>query len=69
MTLKVAAVIGRTFIYTALHQTLDAHMTVSDHVLKNYLDDLTDLDLTPLEAPEPELTYIFKHIIIKDHPR
>nr|MBP7693015.1 tetratricopeptide repeat protein [Anaerolineales bacterium] len=30
------------------------------------LDDLSHLDLTPLEAPEPELTYIFKHIITQE---
>jgi class 3 adenylate cyclase/predicted ATPase len=66
LTLKVAAVIGRTFAYTALHDTLGEHMEVSDRLLRGYLDDLTHLDLTPLEAPEPELTYLFKHIITQE---
>jgi predicted ATPase len=66
LTLKVAAVIGRTFAYTPLHDTLGEHMEISHRLLKVYLDDLARLDLTPLEAPEPELTYVFKHIITQE---
>ena len=66
LTLKVAAVIGRTFAYLTLHHMLGQHMEISRRLLKAYLDDLTRLDLTPLEAPEPELTYIFKHIITQE---
>ena len=62
-TLKVAAVIGRTFAYTTLFDTLEHHTDLSERMLKIYLDDLRSLDLTPMEAPEPELIYIFKHII------
>jgi predicted ATPase/class 3 adenylate cyclase len=66
LTLKVAAVIGRTFVFSILRHTLGAQMEVSDRLLKAHLDDLSKLDLTPLEAPEPELTYIFKHIITQE---
>ena len=66
LTLKVAAVIGRTFGFTLLRDTLGEQMELSDHLLKSHLDALTHLDLTPLEAPEPELTYIFKHIITQE---
>ena len=66
LTLKVAAVIGRTFAYTPLHDTLGEHMELTHRLLRVYLDDLDRLDLTPLEAPEPELTYIFKHIITQE---
>ncbi|MEM7033407.1 MAG: tetratricopeptide repeat protein [Chloroflexota bacterium] len=66
LTLKIAAVIGRTFAFPALHTMLHAQMDITDRMLKNYLDDLVHLDLTPLEAPEPELTYIFKHIITQE---
>jgi class 3 adenylate cyclase/predicted ATPase len=66
LTLKVAAVIGRTFGYTTLHDTLGEHMEVTHRLLTIYLEDLAHLDLTPLEAPEPELTYIFKHIITQE---
>lgn len=66
LTLKVAAVIGRTFAYTPLHDTLGQHMEISHRLLQHYLSDLSRLDLTPLETPEPELTYIFKHIITQE---
>jgi tetratricopeptide (TPR) repeat protein len=66
LTLKVAAVIGRTFAYTTLQDTLGTHMEVSENLLKTYLRDLAHLDLAPLEAPEPELVYIFKHIITQE---
>ncbi len=66
LTLKVAAVIGRTFGYPILRDTLGGQMEISERLLKNHLDDLAHLDLTPLEAPEPELTYIFKHIITQE---
>jgi class 3 adenylate cyclase/tetratricopeptide (TPR) repeat protein len=66
LTLKVAAVIGRTFGYTTLHDTLGEHMEITHRLLQVYLEDLAHLDLTPLEAPEPELTYIFKHIITQE---
>ena len=66
LALKVAAVIGRTFIFGALYDTLGEHMEINQRLLKTYLDELSHLDLTPLEAPEPELTYIFKHIITQE---
>jgi class 3 adenylate cyclase/predicted ATPase len=66
LALKVAAVIGRTFTYTTLHETINQFAELSERMLRNYLDDLRHLDLTPLELPEPELTYIFKHIITQE---
>ena len=66
LTLKVAAVIGRTFGYPLLRDTLGEQMEISERLLKTHLDDLAHLELTPLEAPEPELTYIFKHIITQE---
>lgn len=66
LTLKVAAVIGRTFVYSILQETLGEHMELTQRLLTGYLEDLDELDLTPLEAPEPELSYIFKHIITQE---
>jgi predicted ATPase/class 3 adenylate cyclase len=66
LTLKVAAVIGRTFAYTTLSDTLRDRMAVTGTLLKDYLTDLDHLELTPLDVPEPELTYIFKHIITQE---
>ncbi len=66
LTLKVAAVIGRTFAYPTLHDTLGEHMEISHRLLEGYLVDLAQQEFTPLEASEPELTYIFKHIITQE---
>jgi class 3 adenylate cyclase/tetratricopeptide (TPR) repeat protein len=61
LTLKVASVIGRTFPYRTLRHTLGQHIPIADEALRQHLDVLEQLDLTPLETPEPELTYIFRH--------
>jgi predicted ATPase/class 3 adenylate cyclase len=61
LTLKVASVIGRTFPYRTLRHALGQHITIADEALRQHLDTLEALDLTPLETPEPELTYIFRH--------
>jgi class 3 adenylate cyclase/tetratricopeptide (TPR) repeat protein len=64
LTLKVASVIGRVFAYRVLH---DVHPIEDDrpHIVQ-YLSKLEQLDITPLETPEPELAYIFKHAITQD---
>jgi predicted ATPase/class 3 adenylate cyclase len=66
LVLKVASVIGRTFLYPTLRYTLEQHTPISDQVLREHLDELADLDLTPLDTPEPDLAYIFKHIITRE---
>jgi predicted ATPase/class 3 adenylate cyclase len=60
-TLRVASIIGRLFraqwladYYPLLGQV--------EHV-KLDLDKLDALDITPLDSPEPELIYLFKHIV------
>jgi tetratricopeptide (TPR) repeat protein len=64
LTLKVASVIGRIFAFRVLHEIhpLEAdkrHLPVD-------LDILERLDLTLLDSPEPELAYIFKHVITQE---
>ena len=66
VTLKVAAVIGRTFGYIPLHYTLNEYGPVIEEALKRQLNELTTQDLTRLETPEPDLSYIFKHIITQE---
>jgi class 3 adenylate cyclase/tetratricopeptide (TPR) repeat protein len=64
LALKVASVIGRIFVYQML---CEIHPVRAD--VPRLLDDLTVLskvDLTPLETPEPELSYMFKHIITQE---
>jgi class 3 adenylate cyclase/tetratricopeptide (TPR) repeat protein len=64
LTLKVASVIGRVFAY---HLLRDVHPIEDDRPhLVQYLAKLEQLDITPLETPEPELAYIFKHAITQD---
>ncbi len=64
LTVKVASVIGRIFTYRVLRNIYpepDEAFTILDH-----LANLERLDITPLETPEPELAYLFKHIITQE---
>ncbi|MBA3532741.1 MAG: AAA family ATPase [Ardenticatenales bacterium] len=64
LTLKVASVVGRVFAYRTL-ETI--HPIPADRpYLTDYLQTLEQLDLTPLDTPEPDLSYIFKHIITQE---
>ncbi|MDA0245903.1 MAG: tetratricopeptide repeat protein [Chloroflexi bacterium] len=60
-TLRVASIAGRLFRATWLtgyYPELGALPQV-----RASLDELHSLDITPLDAPEPELAYLFKHIV------
>jgi len=60
-TLRVASIVGRLFRanwLTGYYPELGAFPTV-----KASLDALESLDITPLDSPEPELAYLFKHIV------
>jgi tetratricopeptide (TPR) repeat protein len=64
LALKVASVIGRIFAFRILR---DIYPIEDDRLfLKDYLQTLEQLDLTPLDAPEPDLAYVFKHIITQE---
>lgn len=64
VTIKVASVVGRMFQYSWLW---GAHPQLGEHErVKADLDTMGRLDLTPLDQPEPELTYLFKHIITRE---
>lgn len=62
--LKVASVIGRLFrvamLWGVYNQYGDRERVRTD------LDTLSDMDLTPLDTPEPELAYLFKHILTQE---
>ncbi|HWQ84849.1 MAG TPA: AAA family ATPase, partial [Anaerolineales bacterium] len=64
ITLKVASVLGRLFIaawlWGAFPDLSRPEMVQTD------LDELRRLELTSLEKTEPELTYLFKHIITQE---
>ena len=64
VTLKVASIIGRVFPFSWLYgyyPSLGEESTVKDH-----LAQLSRLDLTPLDTPDPELAYLFKHIVTQE---
>ncbi|MGH2520920.1 MAG: ATP-binding protein, partial [Anaerolineales bacterium] len=64
LTVKVASVIGRVFALRALH---DVHPVEVDRpMLPAYLSTLEQWDIALLETPEPELAYIFKHVITQE---
>lgn len=64
LTLKVASVIGRIFAYRILR---DVHPLDADRGnLSSYLENLDKLNITIVETLEPELLYIFKHIITQE---
>lgn len=60
-TLRVASIIGRLFRLKWLAGYYPELGTSSQ--VKGVLDTLESLDITPLVSPEPELAYLFKHII------
>ncbi len=64
ITLKLASVIGRQFkvpwLWGAYPQSADARRVKAD------LDVLSYRELTQPDTPEPELTYLFKHIITQE---
>jgi len=60
-TLRVASIVGRLFRarwLTGYYPELGTPAQV-----KAALDALSSLDITPLDSPEPELAYLFKHIV------
>jgi tetratricopeptide (TPR) repeat protein len=64
ITLKVASVIGRMFRASWLWGGYPS--LGSPEEIKSRLVSLSQLDLTPLDKPEPELEYIFKHITTQE---
>jgi class 3 adenylate cyclase len=64
LTLKVASVIGRSFAYRLLH---DIYPIAADRpTLPGQLEGLQQRSLVLPEAPDPELAWIFKHVITRD---
>ncbi|MCL4871795.1 MAG: AAA family ATPase [Anaerolineae bacterium] len=64
LTLKVASVIGRTFLLNALYHV---YPQVADRdTLPHYLGDLEKAAITALVTAEPDLAYVFRHIITQE---
>jgi len=63
-TVRSASVIGRIFGYQVLKEIFPDRARVGR--LRDYLDELARLDLTPVERVQPVLEYIFKHILTQE---
>jgi len=64
ITLKVASVIGRSFRASWLWGVYP-EVGLPDQV-RAQLVELSRLEITPLDKPEPELEYLFKHIVTRE---
>ena len=64
VTLKVASIIGRVFLFSWLHGYYPS--LGEESTIKENLTVLSRLDLTPLDTPDPELAYLFKHIVTQE---
>ena len=64
IAIRVASVIGRLFTAAMVWGIYPAQEVTS--MVKDDLDRLSELELTPVEKPEPELTYLFKHIMTQE---
>jgi len=61
ITMKVASVIGRLF---GAAMIWGVYPSIGDQeLIKSNLNLISRLELTQLDTPEPELTYLFKHIV------
>lgn len=70
LTMKVASVIGRQFKVSMLREIYPEQVKKSTLVIKKLvnqdLSKLSALDLLKLDIPEPEMEYIFKHVITQE---
>ena len=64
ITLKTASIIGRSFRFAWLYGYYPA-LGDTEPLLAD-LDDLCRLNITLLEQPKPNLTYLFKHIVTQE---
>jgi predicted ATPase/class 3 adenylate cyclase len=61
LALKVASIIGRIFRFDHLHRYYPS--LGAEESVKFDLMAMERLDLIPMESPEPDLTYLFKHLV------
>ena len=64
LTLKVASVVGLSF---SLQIVRDVHPIGAEQPkIPTYLVEVEHLDFTRLEAGEPDLAYVFRHIVVQE---
>jgi len=62
--LKVASAIGQIFAFATFAEIYP--IAEDRHLLRETTEALNELEITLLETPDPNLSYIFKHIITRD---
>jgi class 3 adenylate cyclase/tetratricopeptide (TPR) repeat protein len=65
LTVKVASVIGRVFAVVILRDIHPLRSAIA-RTLATDLVEIERADLTVLDTPEPDLSYLFKHVIIQE---
>ena len=65
LTVKVASVIGRVFAVGILRDVHPLRQAVA-LTLSADLTEIERADLTVLDTPEPDLSYLFKHVIVQE---
>lgn len=66
LVLKVASVIGRAFSYPVLRDAVQSYAGLSERMLRIQLDELLYLNIVVVATREPEITYMFRHVIIQE---
>jgi len=64
LTIKVASVIGRICAFRILEDIYPVEL--DEDLLREYLRRLEQLEITPIESPEPNLAHIFKHLATQE---
>jgi class 3 adenylate cyclase/tetratricopeptide (TPR) repeat protein len=65
LTVKVASVIGRVFAVGILRDVHPLRQAVAMSLTED-LDQIERANLTVLDTPEPDLSYLFKHVIVQE---
>ncbi|HEY8558650.1 MAG TPA: hypothetical protein VIM97_15130, partial [Actinomycetes bacterium] len=65
LTVKVASVIGRVFAVVILRDVHPLRSAVAATMTRD-LAEIERADLTVLDTPEPDLSYLFKHVIVQE---
>ena len=65
LTVKVASVIGRVFAVGILRDVHPLRQAIA-LTLSADLTEIERADLTVLDTPEPDLSYLFKHVIVQE---
>ncbi len=66
LTLKIASVIGRNFLYQAIQDILIENHECEQEQVQAYLEVLSELELIEVSSDEPELEFRFVHQVTQE---